>query len=229
MKSGSKFITLPVLLFLLLAQATQAFADGPPEIRRVDQAQTSPSIYKEYHIYPEGPSVHIVSPVEGFLTDNPQVTVVGSYENASSVTVNGIQAVLNQGLFTAENVPLSEGQNTLTANATSGSRHAYHAVHGTLDTIPPTLNMNPSIEERKAMTETDYQFTAQAEDSDPSPLEYQFELNGEVKQAYSPSNVFIYTPQETESGSKTLTVKAKDTGGEASQEIGIYVYRKPQE
>lgn len=173
------------------------------------------------------PVIAITTPDEGFLTNQSAITVSGTYDQANVISVNGVQAALNGGAFTAANVPLAEGENTITVTATDNSGTSTITQTVVLDTIPPILNMNPALDQRKGMTELPYSFTAVVQDPDPTPLEYQFEINGAVTQPYSPNNIFSYTPASTESGNKTLTVKARDMGGEANQNIGIYFYRNP--
>ena len=67
------------------------------------------------------PQVVITSPADGFITVSDSIEVTGTASDAgggiSGVTVNGVVATLNGEAFTA-NVPLSSGQNTITATAT---------------------------------------------------------------------------------------------------------------
>ena len=67
------------------------------------------------------PQVVITYPADGFITVSDSIEVTGTASDAgggiSSVTVNGVVATLNGEAFTAT-VPLSSGQNTITATAT---------------------------------------------------------------------------------------------------------------
>lgn len=67
------------------------------------------------------PKVVITSPADGFITVSDSIEVTGTASDAgggiSGVTVNGVVATLNGEAFTAT-VPLSSGQNTITATAT---------------------------------------------------------------------------------------------------------------
>lgn len=61
-------------------------------------------------------TVTITSPQAGVTLNTSQVTVTGSVTNNAQVTVNGRQAAVTGGTFSVS-VPLSEGQNTITAVA----------------------------------------------------------------------------------------------------------------
>lgn len=62
--------------------------------------------------------VTITSPIDGQTLDNQPITVSGTVtHSAATVTVNGVSATVNGNNFTVENVPLSPGSNTLTAEA----------------------------------------------------------------------------------------------------------------
>lgn len=67
------------------------------------------------------PQVTITSPADGFVTASDSITVTGTASDAgggiSGVTVNGVAATLDGESFTAS-IPLSSGQNTITATAT---------------------------------------------------------------------------------------------------------------
>ncbi len=90
------------------------------------------------------PPPTIVSPLDGSLFSDPQVTVSGTAEPGVDVQVvrNGIVlgtvTAGGDGTFTLENAQLSEGSNTLVARATDavGSTSS-PAVNVNLDTVPP--------------------------------------------------------------------------------------------
>lgn len=64
--------------------------------------------------------VEITTPTAGLLTNASSVMVSGSVDAATTrVTVNGVNAALAGGTFTARDVPLHEGNNALTAVARS--------------------------------------------------------------------------------------------------------------
>lgn len=65
-------------------------------------------------------SLTIVTPADSAVIDRYKIMVQGTISNAAEtgVTVNGIIAVIDGNLFTANHVPLEDGENTITAVAT---------------------------------------------------------------------------------------------------------------
>lgn len=61
-------------------------------------------------------TVAITSPVDGTEVSSSPVTVTGNVTNNAQVTVNGIQAVVSNNIFSVS-ISLNEGQNTITALA----------------------------------------------------------------------------------------------------------------
>ncbi|MFC2140442.1 hypothetical protein ACFLQ1_01820 [Candidatus Auribacterota bacterium] len=87
------------------------------------------------------PTVMILSPVNGFLTNQSPVTVEGSTSEACSVVgVNGINTVPEDNTFSLE-LALVEGQNTITAQATDlgVNQGVSQPVNVILDTIAPVI------------------------------------------------------------------------------------------
>ncbi|HEV7744529.1 MAG TPA: hypothetical protein VGO56_06010 [Pyrinomonadaceae bacterium] len=87
------------------------------------------------------PVVTIQQPVEGALTNATQVTVSGTFSDASqtTITVNGISAALNGNSFSVS-VPLTEGANSLLLVATDAAgNHADVTRHVVRDTTAPTV------------------------------------------------------------------------------------------
>ncbi len=62
-------------------------------------------------------SLNITSPQAGAVINSSPITVTGNVSNSANVTVNGIPATVNNGIFSAS-IPLTEGQNVITATAT---------------------------------------------------------------------------------------------------------------
>jgi len=78
--------------------------------------------------------VTITSPQDGAVVNSSPITVTGNVSNNANVTVNGIQASVTDGIFSAS-IPLIEGQNTITATATDQySQTASHSITVTLVT-----------------------------------------------------------------------------------------------
>jgi hypothetical protein len=100
--------------------------------------------------------IAITQPLTGSLTRAATVQVTGTVSpQAESVFVNGIAASLQGGTFTADGVPLVEGNNTLTAVATNSSTGV-----GTItvtvvrDSTPPRVAIELPSAGRTVTTET---------------------------------------------------------------------------
>ncbi|PJB81743.1 MAG: hypothetical protein CO090_03055, partial [Acidobacteria bacterium CG_4_9_14_3_um_filter_49_7] len=77
----------------------------------------------------EGLAVRMLTPADGARTVADILTVTGQVsESGAVVTVNGVSAAMDGVYFTA-NVPLSEGENTLTAIATNGTHIGTASIH----------------------------------------------------------------------------------------------------
>lgn len=92
-----------------------------------------------------GPSLTIVSPVAGFITNENSVLVTGSVSDSvspvASVTVNGVAALLSGGEFSAT-ASLAEGANTITVVATNSvGLTTTKTVSVTMDTVPPVITL----------------------------------------------------------------------------------------
>ncbi len=89
------------------------------------------------------PTVSIDDPISGVVIDTPVITVTGhvSDPNLASVTVNGVTATVTDMEFSAPGISLTEGDNTLVAEAIDqvGNTAVSPAVTVVLDTLPPTV------------------------------------------------------------------------------------------
>lgn len=87
------------------------------------------------------PVVTITAPVDGSFTNVPTATVSGQVsETPSGLTVNGRTATLTGQTFTLENLPLAEGQNTISAEARDLAGNKGSAVSTVnLDTVNPQI------------------------------------------------------------------------------------------
>ena len=74
---------------------------------------------------PESLSIQIDSPEQGWITQNATISVSGSTSSENTVvTVNEIPAYTSGTAFVAENIPLSPGINTITANAAAENQQS---------------------------------------------------------------------------------------------------------
>ena len=93
------------------------------------------------------PVVEITAPAGNTLINTRLVTVTGiTDKNAASVTITtrsgagGVPAVVNNGTFTAKDVKLEEGSNTISVKTVSQAGNVgTAAVRVTVDSIPPKL------------------------------------------------------------------------------------------
>ncbi|HSL82641.1 MAG TPA: hypothetical protein VLF66_07675, partial [Thermoanaerobaculia bacterium] len=108
------------------------------------------------------PTVTITSPVTGAVVATPTVTVTGeaSDPNLAEVTVNGVHATVSGATFTADGVPLEEGDNFLVAEAVDslGNRAESPPVVVVLDTQPPEITLDaaalPELTDETSVTVT---------------------------------------------------------------------------
>lgn len=66
-------------------------------------------------------------------------------------------------------------------------------------------------------------------DIDPSPLEYQFSIDGIIKQTWSDKSDYSWSTTETDKGSHNINIEVRDIGGGDTKQIEIYILRKPIE
>lgn len=88
------------------------------------------------------PVVAITEPTTGTIFTRSPLTVTGTIDDpAATVQVNGIEAVINNDTFTATDVPLTEGANTLTALATDPNNNTGTASVNVTLRIPPEVTI----------------------------------------------------------------------------------------
>ncbi|MBI3599251.1 MAG: Ig-like domain-containing protein, partial [Nitrospinae bacterium] len=107
------------------------------------------------------PDVTITSPANNTYLNTPSITVTGNTSDSiswvDSVKVNETTAQLQGNSYTASNINLTEGVNTITVAATDTAGNIGSAsVTVILDTIPPqiTLDPVPSITNKPQLTIT---------------------------------------------------------------------------
>lgn len=94
------------------------------------------------------PKVTVTSPLGGQNLGNPVITVSGSIDDPTAlVTVNGIAASINGATFSASNVQLTEGVNTITATAVDPAGNQSTAtLNVTLDTSLPVVTITAPLD-----------------------------------------------------------------------------------
>jgi hypothetical protein len=156
------------------------------------------------------PVVTLQQPAEGALTNATQVTVSGTFSDASAttVTVNGVNATVTGNSFTAS-VPVAEGQNSLLIAATDAAgNHTDLTRHVIRDTTLPTIVIQqPTI---NTVTNVN-QVTVSGTFSDATTTTVQ--VNG--VNATLTGNTFTRTVSLVE-GANSLTAVAVDAAGNQS-------------
>ena len=176
-----------------------------------DRAGNSSSLAWHVTLKTTAPTVTVSVPLEGLVTRQTGVAVSGSVSaDTVAVDVNGQPASVASGTFAAQNVPLVEGANTLTATARDAAGNAAVAtVHVTRDTQSPVIA-----------------FTAPAEGTSTSASS--ITVSGTVTDASSVSATLNGSPLTLGdgsfsstvplvSGSNLLQVAATDAAGNSAQ------------
>ncbi len=96
-----------------------------------------------------------------------------------------------------------------------------------VDTTPPTLNAispqpSPSLYVGDLLT-----LSATVTDTDPSPLEYQFSVDGAVVQPWSSTATYQWNTTSAMAGRHTITAEVRDAGGAVASSQGLYLYLRP--
>ena len=126
------------------------------------------------------PQLAITFPVQGTLLSANRTRVTGTVQGPvnTGVVVNGIVALVSNGTFVADNVPLTAGQNTLTAVATAlGTESTLAQVAVTSDGDPLVLEVSASP--TSGIAPLDVTFSYQFGSSTPvQQLRVDFDGNG---------------------------------------------------
>lgn len=96
----------------------------------------------------------------------------------------------------------------------------------TPDNTPPEITEVTPQENSKFYEEDLVDVSAVVTDTDPTPLDYRFSIDAEIKQGWSSVDTYIWS---AEHGTHLIKTEVWDTGGEDSQEYEVYGLRKPIE
>ena len=126
----------------------------------------------------------ITSPLNGDTINRSDVMVKGTVTNTTGnetgVTVNGIVAVVYNGEFFVNHVPLEEGQNTITATATdTAGNTATTSITTTAQTTTPHVTLRANIESGIAPLTTYFSVSTEIPNS-VSNYEMDYEGDGTV-------------------------------------------------
>ena len=157
----------------------------------------------------QGPSLTIVSPADGFITNETGILVTGTVSDSvaqvSSVTVNGVAAAISGTTWSAT-VPLAEGSNTLTAVAANQVGLTTTATRSvTRDSTAPVLTITAPTDNLVTAAQS---ITVSGTISDDGTVTVT--VNGEA--AVLSGGTFSASVPLT-GGANTITVKATDAAG----------------
>ncbi len=117
-------------------------------VTAVDRAGNTGSASIIINLDTVAPVVGIASHVDGVYLNTPTVSVSGTLDelNPASVKVNGLDAVIGNGLFNLSAFSLSEGANTVTVTATDKAGNVGAAsININLDTVAPVVGITSHV------------------------------------------------------------------------------------
>jgi hypothetical protein len=95
------------------------------------------------------------------------------------------------------------------------------------DTTPPEITSTQPIKKSKFYAGDSIEISANVNDVDPSPLEYQFSIDGQVVQPWSATTSYNWATNTAGIGKHEIQVEVKDAGGSDSEAIPVYILRRP--
>lgn len=135
---------LPVILTDNKFDVTQQLQVGVNiiDVTATDFAGNISSLVKEV-IYSPVPQLTITEPLNSSLVNTETIQVAGTISDPdTTIVVNGISASVSGNTFTADNIPLSEGSNTITAVATGLNNNVNTASISVIkDTTAPSIGI----------------------------------------------------------------------------------------
>jgi hypothetical protein len=166
------------------------------------------------------PTVEITSPAANSLVNTKVVTVAGIVDSkAATVTVSGQTATIAAGSFTAKDVALAEGANTITAKAVSSAGNTGTAsLRIMVDTVQPRI----AITSPKDQTLTNKKMiTVTGTVDDPTAI---------IKVNNTPVQIskggWTLSGVNLAEGSNTITATAMDRAGNQANAAAIVVVLK---
>jgi len=159
------------------------------------------------------PVIQITAPLDGAFIGQLGSNVSGTVTDATptAVSVNGSDAAVNSGAFSASYISMVEGANTIRAIATDAAGNiGTDEITVTADTIPPAITIDPLPEYTGA---TPLSVTGRIDDATPVIAT----LQGRNVNIPAGGGPFTFSADLIE-GMNTLTVSAVDSAGNSSQE-----------
>ncbi|WP_281561223.1 hypothetical protein [Thalassomonas sp. RHCl1] len=165
-------------------------------------------------------TIDINEPLDRLITDLAQINVEGDVsDNAQTVTVNGVDASITDGQFSAL-VPLREGKNMLVAVGTKASgRTATDSVDITRDNIAPIVQITSPSDGLVSVNDT-IDVTGQVNDIVNGAVNASVFING-IEATVSAGN-FLATAVPLVNGPNTIEAVATDqVGNQGSHQIEV--------
>ena len=194
----------------------------------LDDAGRSATATVTVMVRTSGPELLITEPQDGSSTSRSRIDVAGVLlggPQASAdgvVTVNGItSAIASDGAFRALDVPLSDGLNTLTAEATDPEgRTGTATVHVTTDTTAPLIAITVDGQPLAEGATFGQPITLHVEVSDSvgQPLPPEVRLNGALQPASGPG---LDIPVSTDGGYLVAVIASDPAGNQARREASF--------
>ncbi len=117
-------------------------------VTATDAAGNSISVVRAIRKDGTPPALTVTQPAEGMITNSALVTVSGSVGDSTTVTllINGTHVTVGaNGSYTTQ-VPLSEGQNTISVSVTDAAGNTTTlSRHVIKDTVPPSLTLSNPV------------------------------------------------------------------------------------
>lgn len=191
-----------------------------------------------------GPTIPVITDDGNFTNQQTKLHASWSSSDAESGIVEykysigtapGVTDVMpwtSVGLITEvtpEGLTLSIGQtyyfNVIAKNGVGlESTNSSNGITVRANSPPQILNIQPL----SGHVQDTINFTVEAQDIDKDNLQYQFSIDGTIKQVWSSSSAFPWLTATETFGSHSLKVEVKDgMGGEISQTVGIWLFRRP--
>lgn len=148
-------------------------------------------------------------------------------DRLTRVVANDVEA-RRSGLLFEVALPLVEGDNLLTITATSHygyvSTRTLSVVRGTI----PTITAVQPADGSRLYIAAPVTISVQAIDKERNPIEQQLWLDGQLLMDWALGASSAWTPMQAQQGVHAIEARARDGfGGSASQEVEVYVLRKP--
>ncbi|EDN68259.1 secreted protein [Beggiatoa sp. PS] len=132
---------------LTLTSIADANGDGIDDLKITYPNGDQQVVYYFGTIKEPSVKLQITSPIQNESVAENRILVEGTYEGPSNtgITINGISALVNEGRFIANNVPLETGENTLTATLTTREGETTtHSISITSQGTPSLLTLSAS-------------------------------------------------------------------------------------